>query len=474
MQRTSIPFIGPAYQASSLNVSAQRAVNCYLEVGAEGALNALIGTPGTVLRATLGNGPVRGGISAGGYSWFVSGNTVYRVSSSYSTTNCGTILTSSGPVSLAANDTEILIVDGTAGYLVTMSTATVSTISDVDFPNGVTMAAYQDGFFIVTGDGTGQFFINESPNDGSEWNGLDFASAEGSPDNTIAVISDHRELWLIGQDSAEVWVNTGNADFPFERSGNVFIEHGCAAAFTLAKIDNTVFWLGADSRGNGIVWRANGYTPMRISTHAIEYAISQYSTIADAFAFTYQQDGHSFYVLTFPSGNATWVYDAATTEWHQRAWFDETNGDLNRWRPSCHVFANGKHLVGDWENGKLYSMEPDVYTDDSGTIKRIRSTLAINKLQLRQFFSSLQIVMETGVGDLTTTDPQLMLRYSDDNGHSWSNERTCSLGAVGEYGKRAIFRRLGVGRNRVFEISLTDPVKFVVTAAIVEFDHGSA
>ena len=472
--RTKIPLIGPAYRSRSMNVSAQRAVNCYLEAGADGAPIALYGTPGTVLKATIGTGPIRGGIAAGGYSWFVSGNTVYRVSSSYTATNCGTLSTSAGNISMSANDTQIIIVDGTYGYIIDMATATVAQITDIDFPNGVTQSTYQDGYFIVAGNGSGQFFINETPNNGNLWNGLDFASAEGSPDNTISIISDHRELWLIGSDSAEVWVNTGNADFPFERSGNVFIEHGCAAPFTLAKLDNTVFWLGADTSGQGIVWRANGYTPGRISTHAIEYAISQYASVDDAFAFTYQQAGHAFYVLTFPTANETWVFDAATNEWHQRAWFDDTDGDLHRWRANCHVFANGKHLVGDWENGKLYSLEPDVYTDDGGTIKRIRSTLALNNLQLRQFFSTLQINMETGVGDLTTPDPQLMLRYSDDNGHSWSNERTCSLGAVGEYGARAIFRRLGAGRNRVWEISLTDPVKFAVIGAILEYENGSA
>lgn len=474
MPRTQVPFIGPANRARSLNVSAQRAVNCYLELGADGAPHALYGTPGTVLRATLGNGPVRGGISANGYSWIVSGNTVYRVSSAYAVTNCGTISTGSGPVSVSANDTQILIVDGTAGYLVTMSAATVAAIADVDFPNGVTQSTYQDGYFIVAGNGSGQFFINETANNGALWNGLDFASAEGSPDDTISIISDHRELWLIGTDSAEVWINTGNADFPFERSGNVFIEHGCAASFSLDKIDNTVFWLGADSHGHGMVWRASGYTPQRISTHAIEYAISQYSRIDDAFSFTYQQDGHAFYVLTFPTGNATWVYDAATSEWHQRAWFDSSNGNLNRWRPSCHVFANGKHLVGDWENGNLYSLEQNVYTDNTGILKRLRTAQTMSNMQLRQFFNSLQLVMETGIGDATTPDPQMMLRYSDDNGHTWSNERTCSLGAVGEYGARAIFRRLGVGRNRVWEISMTDPVPWAITGAVLEFDNGSA
>jgi hypothetical protein len=474
MARTKLPLIGPAYRARSLNVSAQRAVNCYLEAGADGAPVALLGTPGTALKATLGSGPIRGGIFAGGYSWFVSGNTVYRLSSEYASTNCGTIATSSGNVSLSANDTQILIVDGVYGYIIDMATAVVAQINDPDFPNGVTQSTYQDGFFIVAGNDSGQFFINETPNNGNLWNGLDFSSAEGSPDNTISIISDHRELWLIGSDSAEVWVNTGNADFPFERSGNVFIEHGCAAAFSLDKMDNTVFWLGSDSRGGIVVWRANGYTPTRVSNHAVEFAIGQYSTISDAFAFTYTHEGHSFYCLTFPSGNATWVYDASTNEWHERAWFNPNNGSLNRWRASCHVFAFNTHLVGDFENGNIYSLDLDAYSDNGSPIKRLRSTLALNRDQFRQFYSMLQIHMETGVGDDVTIDPQLVLRYSDDSGHTWSNEIAASMGRIGEYSHRAIFRRLGSAYNRVFEISTTDPVKFAVIGAVLEFTNGNA
>ena len=199
-------------------------------------------------------------------------------------TTIGTIGTVSDTVSMASNGTEIILVDGSAGYLINTTANTVTQITDPDFPNGVRRATYQDGYFIVAGDNSQKFYISGLLN-GSAWDGLDFASAEGAPDNTIGLISDHRELWLFGDTSAEIWVNTGNADFPFERSGNAFIEHGCAAAASVAKLDNTVFWLGADDRGSGIVWRAQGYTPVRISTHAVEKAISGYADISDAVAF---------------------------------------------------------------------------------------------------------------------------------------------------------------------------------------------
>lgn len=467
-----IPFVGPAYTARSMNANAQRAVNCYLEMdnSSPRAPVALYGTPGTVLRVTLPTSPVRGCITVGIYSYWVAGNTVYKVDSAYSYTTLGLIGTSTGEVGLASNGSQILIVDGVSGYLVTVATAVLSTITDADFPNGVTRCAYQDGYFVVSGkSGSPSFWINTTAYDGAAWDALDFASAEGAPDNTIGVISDHRELWLFGDQSAEVWVNTGSSDFPFQRSGNTFIEHGCAAAGTIAKADNTVFWLGADDKGQGIVWRASGYTPQRISTHALEFALGGY-TLSDAFAITYQQDGHIFYVLTFPTSGATWVYDCSTQQWHERAWRNPTTGALGRWRANCACFANGKHLVGDWENGKVYSLEMDTYTDNGDPLVRIRASQTLENMQERVFFGSLQVDMETGVGTSTGqgSAPTLMLRWSNDGGHTWSNQRTVSVGAIGGYSARAKFHRLGQGRNRVWEISMSDPVKFAVFGAVVE------
>jgi hypothetical protein len=476
--RVKLPIVGPSYQARSLNADAQRTLNCYVELdnASPRAPAALYGTPGTVRQLTFPTSPVRAAIKEGAYSWWVAGNTVYRVDGAYTVTALGTIATETGEIGIASNGGQLLIVDGVAGWLVDVANAALSRILDEEFPNGVRRATYQDGFFLVAGDGTGKFYINERPNDGAEWNGLDFASAEGSPDNTIGIISDHREVWLFGELSAEVWVNTGNADFPFQRAGNVFIEHGCAAAGSVAKADNTVFWLGGDDKGAGIVWRADGYTPVRISTHALEKALAGYSTIADAFAFTYQQEGHIFYVLTFPTAGATWCFDAATQLWHERAWRNPNTGALLRWRANCSVFAHGEHLVGDFENGNVYALALDVFTDDGAPILRLRRTATSEGAQQRMFYARLQIDMETGVGLATGQGeaPQLMLRYSSDGGHTWSPERTTSIGGTGQYGARAMFNRLGSGRNRVWEISMTDPVKFAVFGAVVDGEPGAA
>ena len=469
-----IPFVGGTYQARSLNASAQRALNCYLEMdqGNPRAPAALYGTPGLALRFTLGDAPVRGVIRQGDFCYWVAGDSVYKVATDYTATLLGTISTSTGRVGLASNGTEVLIVDGVGGWLATASALTA--ITDPDFPAGVTVAEFQDTFFLVAGDGSQKFYISETPNSGAAWNGTDFASAEGSPDNTITIKSSHREIWLGGADSFEVWVNTGEGDFPFVRSGNTFIETGCAAAGTLQKLDNTVFWLGQDGRGGLMVFRADGYTPKRISTHALEQAIQGYAAFDDAFAYTYQMDGHSFYVLTFPAGDATWFYDVASGMWFEWSWRDPATNTDHRHRSNCHVYFNGEHLVGDWETGAVYALDLETYTDNGDPIRRLRATQAMNEEGRRLFFEELVIDMETGVGTQIGqgVNPLLMLRYSNDGGHSWSNIKTKGMGVSGEYGKRVKFGPTGSGRNRCWEVSCTDPVKWAVFGAFARVAAG--
>lgn len=464
--KIDVPFGGATYQARSLDASAQRCVNAYLEGGPSGVPPTLYGTPGSTLWLSIGASPIRGMLAAGGWLWVVAGSFVFRITTAGVATVAGIIPTSSGRVSMAANISEVIIVDGDGGYLVDFVTATLDAITDPDFPAGVTQVVYIDGYFIVAGDGSGRFYINESSDVGSAWNGTDFATAEGSTDAALTLVASQRELHILGEDSSEVWVNTGNPTFPFERAGVAFIEHGIVARWSAAKLENTIFWLGQDKAGQGAVYMAVGYVPERISTHAIEHAITQYSSISDAFALSYTDEGHSFYVITFPSGNATFVYDVATGAWHERGKYSESTGDLAAWNASHHVFFAGKHLVSDLTRDRIYELSNSVYTDDGGAIQRLIRTAAINAKQERMFYSELRVRMETGSD--TTVDPQVFLRWSDDGGHAWSNYHAATAGNIGRYGDSPVWRRLGMARNRVFELSMTDPVRFSLIGATVE------
>jgi hypothetical protein len=330
--------------------------------------------------------------------------------------------------------------------------------------------AYLDGYFIFNPPNSQRFYLTALL-DGTSVDPLDFASAEGSSDGLVALIVDHRELWLFGTDSIEVWYDAGLSDFPFVRIQGAFNELGCAAPYSVAKLDNGLFWLGSDARGKGIVYRAEGYTGKRMSTHAVEWQIQQYGDISDAIGYTYQQDGHAFYVLIFPSANTTWVFDVATQAWHERAGF--VNGDFTRHRSNCQMAYNNEVIVGDYQNGNIYSFDLDVYADNGQIQKWLRSWRALptgqNNLK-RTTQHSMQLDCETGVGLNVGQgeDPQAMLRWSDDGGHTYSNEHWKSLGKIGVFQRRAIWRRLGMTlklRDRVYEVSGTDPVKIAIVGA---------
>jgi len=464
------PILGSSYVARSVNAADNRLVNMYPEMVPEGGKEPafLNRCPGLKLEVTVGTGPVRGLWTLGNNLYVVSGGRLYKVSSSYTVTNLGAV-SGTGPVSMADNGTQLFVACNGPSYIYNASTGVFGQITDPDFPGAVNVS-YLDTYFVFNEPNSQKIWVTELL-DGTAIDPLDFASAEGAPDGVVGVIADHRELWVFGTNSVEVWYNSGNSDFPLSRIQGAFNELGCAAPYSIAKMDNGLFWLGKDARGQGMVYRANGYTGQRISTHAVEWQIQQYGNLSDAIGYTYQQDGHSFYVLVFPSADTTWVYDVATQAWHERAGF--VDGAFTRHQGNCQAFFNNNVMIGDYENGNVYSYDLTDYSDNGAVQKWLRSWRALptgqNNLK-RSAQHSLQLDIESGVGLNTGqgSDPQVMLRWSDDGGHTWSNEHWVSIGRIGEYGRRAIWRRLGMTmklRDRVYEVSGTDPVKIAIMGA---------
>ena len=474
------PILGSAYVTRSVNAADNRMVNLYPEIVPEGGKEPafLQRAPGLRLLVTVGTGPIRGMNSFGDYLYVVSGDTLYKINSSYSVTALGTVSGTSGPVSMANNGIQLFVACDGPSYVYNSTTLAFGQITDPDFPGALTVS-YLDGYFVFIEPSSQRVWVT-ALNDPTSIDPLDFASAEGDPDNLISSIVDHSEVWLFGTNSVEVWYNSGNADFPLQRIQGAFNEIGCAATFSVAKLDNGLFWLGQDSRGKGVVYRANGYTGQRISTHAVEWQIQQYANIADAVAYTYQQDGHSFYVLNFPSANVTWVYDVATQAWHERAGWQ--NGQFTRHRGNSQTFFGNFVTVGDYQNGNVYAFDMEKYTDHDRIQKWLRSWRALptgqNNMR-RTAQHSLQLDCESGVGLVTGqgSDPQVMMRWSDDGGHTWSNEHWASMGKIGEYFRRVFWRRLGMTqklRDRVYEVSGTDPVKLTIVGAELLLDGTNA
>jgi hypothetical protein len=468
------PILGSSYVARSVNAADNRMVNLFPEIIPEGGKEAafLSRCPGLQFLQTVGTGPIRGlwAHQTNGTDFYVvSGVQVFKLSGLTATPTLLGTVSGTGPVSIADNGTQIFFACNGPSYIYNEVTNVFQQITDPDFPGALTVG-YLDGYFVFTEPDSQRVWVT-SIFEGTQIDALDFASAEGSPDGLVGLIVDHREAWLFGTDSVEVWYDAGLADFPLARIQGAFNEIGCVATFSIAKLDNGLFWLGTDARGQGIVYRANGYTGTRVSTHAVEYAIAQYGNLADAIAYTYQQEGHAFYVLTFPTGNATWVYDVATGAWHERAGWD--NGAFMRHRSNCQCNFGGNIIVGDFENGNIYTFDLDVYADNGGVQKWLRSWRALptgqNNLK-RTAHHSLQLDCEAGVGlnDGQGSDPAVMLRWSDDGGHTWSNEHWSPLGKIGVYGQRTFWRRLGMTlklRDRVYELSGTDPNKIAIMGA---------
>lgn len=474
----TFPFVGGSYTARSKNLDAQRCINLFPELASpvSKAITALFGTPGLSLWATLAGGGVRGTLPfSATIGVVVVGSNVYTVDTAGVGTLRGSVAPLSTMISMASNGQVVMIVDGPSGYVLNPVTGVLTTIADPDF-TGADTVQFVDGYFVFNKPGTGQFQITSLYS--TDIDGLDFATAEGSPDLLLTVLVDHREVWLFGENSTEVFFNSGNVDFPFERIQGAFIEQGIAAKFSAAKMDNTVYWLAADAKGYGTVQRAAGYQPERVSDHGVEFAISQMSRINDAIAYTYQQEGHHFYVLTFPTAEQTWVFDSTTSRWHQRAWRDPATGLYKRHRSVCQMQFAGITVVGDWETGNLYRLDMDTFTDNGALIARVRSCPHLSVDYRLQFFYSLQIDMQTGVGlsgvvGAAGVDPKAMLRWSNDGGYTWSNESWASIGKIGERLARVKWRRLGKARDRVFEVTITDPVRVVIVGANVEMTVGS-
>jgi len=540
------PILGGTYVARSVNAADSRMVNLFPEAVSEGGKEPafLNRAPGLKLLANMGDGPIRGLWQFGGYGYAVSGEVLYKIDSIWNVSPIGTVAGSSGPVSMSDNGTQLFIACNGPSFIYNSLTLQFKQIDDPDFPGAVTVG-YLDGYFVFNEPNSQRLWIT-SLQDGTSIDPLDFASAEGSPDGLVSILVDHREAWLFGTNSVEVWYDSGAADFPLSPVQGAFNEVGCIAAFSVAKLDNGIFWLGADARGRGIVYRANGYTAQRVSTHAVEWQIQQYGNLSDAIAYTYQQDGHSFYVLIFPSANTTWVFDVATSLWHERAAF--INGSFTRHRSNCQMSFSNEVVVGDHELGNIYAFDLDVFSDNGEVQKWLRSWRALptgaNDLK-RTAQHSLQLDAETGAinsdvttpiisidvsnpnddllteggdflvweypdptlnevlltesgndlvqedggqlvlvegpsviggkilvqkGQLTATaiDPQVMLRWSDDGGHTWSNSHWRSMGKTGQWSRRVIWRRLGMTlklRDRVYEVSATDPIKIAIMGA---------
>jgi hypothetical protein len=580
-----IGFCSGSYQSESISAECQRCVNWYpenIESGWGKSQVALYPTPGLSLLYS-GTAGGRGLVTVQGRTFDVMGTTFRELLANNTATNRGTVVTDGKSVSMAGGPNQLLIASAGNAYVYDLIANTLTLLPTGganQLKQAVSMVAYSDGFFLALYANSNQVAASNSL-DATTWPGLSITQVSVFTDNVLSMIVDHREVWLWGPKASQPYFDSGNFPFPFDIVQGGFIEQGCGAQFSPARLDNSIFWLGADERGNAIGWRAQGYQPVRISNHAVENAWQGYTTVSDAVGYAYQDQGHAFYVLTFPTASKTWVYDVSTGMWHERGFWNSSFGAFTAHRAQYHTFNFGKHLVSDPTNGNVYQMSIQFLNDFGNPIRRVRTAPHISSEQEWILHHQLQVDFEVGLGPtpplqatgapviltlkdsnnalwnvfvtdtgllqtqsgatgtaqtiilndqaqsaswqlgittlglLTTTllafsanptqqfmvslsgqtawqlgvltngnlitsrdfnvfarGPLANLRWSNDGGKTFSNLYTADCGKAGEYAKRAMWRRLGRSRDRVYELSVTDPISWRVVDAYLKASPG--
>lgn len=470
---TRMPLIGPSYETKVVGQNNRKLINMFLvpdETDGKQPFSAY-STPGlkvwssdrasdNQVRALHVNNSILYAIINGGF---------YRYSSTGTATLLGSLNTISGDVSISSTNTEIGIVDFNNGYMFDISSSTFSTISDPDFPNNPITITAQDGYFIVNINSSDKFYIS-ALNDGLNWSSLDFEDAEVNSDNTVTVKSFRQELHVFGNETTEIYLNTGNVNFPFQRQpdGTIFV--GCSAKRSVATSSFSIFWLGEDSNGKGLVMKKTGVELQNIANQAIAQKIQSYSKIDDALGYIYRLEGNEFYVLSFPDANATWVYNNVTGFWHE--WRSSINGQIGRHRSQSYAYAYGKNIVGDIATGNLFELDVNTFTDNTEKIIRVLTTSPVhaenNLISLYNF--RVDIEPGQGLSNGQGSDPTVIIEISRNGGHSFSNKLYRSAGKIGEYFRRVEVSRLGASRNFVIQLTMSDPIRWTVIGAYAELE----
>jgi hypothetical protein len=584
-------LVGPSYSSQAPNADYQQSRNWYaetLESGQGKSGLALYPTPGLSHSPwpLLSDSSVRGMIAVNNRLFAASGAFLWELYSNGGGTTWP-IVDDGKPVWIAASvlnplsgDPQIALTAAGNLYVLHLRTGIFDLNPGAPYLGVPSRIVYVDGFFVLLN--TNGIFQFSAPLNATSWPGDQGETLSVFGDQTIAMQALHRELWFMTPTHGAVYYDSGTSPVPYSLVSGGDFEQGCASPDTLIPLDNTMFWLGANKDGGGVVWRASGYTPQRVSNHAVEFAMQGYPTITDAIAYGYQDQGHTFYVIYFPSASATWVYDVATNQWHERAFWDAAHGTWTAHRSQCHAYCFGNNYVGDWASGFVYRQDISIQQDFGNPIKRVRRSPHISNEDEWLFHDQLQIDMETGIGGSATyfwlqapdggiwqvgiTDvgqlqtqntggvpsqvflnasstisyelavtnvgqlrtfypprfvdgfpttiymesktgktswnlsvskvgvlqvvqvaninngtlngtpvthnPYLMVRWSDDGGHSWSDYHTIDCGSPGAYKTRAILWRLGRSRDRIYELSTTDPIPWRIVDGYLKASPG--
>lgn len=453
-KRGAYQCIGPSYHLADRKAAVQSAVNCFVQK-LDGDNLMLASAPGRVQIADLG-GDIRGSHNAEG-RWFVAaGTSLYEVATDGTATLRGS-LPGSGFVGMAHNGTQLAIVTGDHLYILTLGSNVMTQVLAAGW-RGSDDVHEIDGYFIFVDPDTEQFYLS-AIDDGTTLDALDFSSADSAPDNVLTHRVLHRQLWLMGSRTSEIWVDSGDEAFPFVRYNSYTVEVGVAGKRAAVNAADTLFFIGQTSRGTGLVYMVVGNQPQRVSTLAVEEALAGSTDLSQATMWAYQVQGHEFIGINAPGLSSTWVFDAATRVWHERA---EWLGGWVQDRVKLHTFVGGEQFCGD-SDGKLYRLDDAEDTLAGLPLVRERTWPHLIAQSLEPVaYRCLELACATGHGGNMT------LEVSNDGGSVWGAPLLRSLGAVGQRMQRVSWYRLGSARNRVFRLRCSDAVPFAIHQAALD------
>lgn len=478
-----VNLLGQPYQGQSIIASGQRRINLYAESNKDAVQAPSPITyyqfPGTELFGMpLDAAPVRCTYRTSiGTAYVVVGPTVYFVNSAGTMLFVGSIPDRASQVYMADNGLAVVLVDGVGGWAIDMVSNDFGPIIDPSF-YGADYVVFLDTFFCFNRPDTNQFYISLSMVDytllisGTSFDPLDIAAKSGSADHIVALAAVHRQLILIGELTTEIWIGTGAADFYFQIVQGAYIDHGCAAQYSVATQDYVSFWLMQDKQGSGIIVQNVGYEIKEISTPYLVKTFKSYETMADAIGMCFQIADHAFYLLVFPTANATWLFDLTTGYWAELGKWNVDTNSFDRYRANCCMFAFGQNIIGDYATGKLYKLNPDVFTDGGDPIRWVCSFMhMVGPDFQRVAYNNFDADMEVGNSEQLTEDdpdPVVALDWSDDRGKTFGFPVEQSLGRQGEYFTTISWNRLGYARDRIFRLSWSAPVKTALNGGFAE------
>lgn len=475
-------FIFGSYESQAVTADQERTVNWYVEpMESPGATTraALYPTPGVETLVTSSDSPGRAHFYESGREFAVIGDGFYELSSAGGLTLHGAVALGSAPATISSNGDgggQLFITSGGNGYTFDLATDTLAAVAALA---GIAdMGAFLEGYFLALDTSTSTLYLSNLF-DGTTWDtGTDFAQRSIASDRWVSMGVHGRNVYLLGEYTSEVWYNSGGT-FPLAFHPSGLIPFGCQAQWSVAVGANAIFWLGTSRSGENYVLSAQGFQPQIVSSFAVQKEIDGYANVSDAEAFCYTDLGHTFYVISFPDAGISWAYDVRVGPqggWAERGTWISEESRFQAWAPRWYAFAFNEHRILSSTDGNIYRMSSDYTSDvESREIRRVRRAPALMNENKRLFYKEFELDLEPGLGTITGqgSDPIVMMRFSDDGGKTWSNEKTASAGKIGEYGTRVNWHRLGTARRRVFEVSVTDPIPWRLTNAYLEVEQGA-